>query len=654
MSQALEESSLEAARSAIERNAWHEAFDLYRAAAETQVLGPEDLEELANAAWWTGRLEDNLAFRQQAYTGYVQNNQPAKAARAAAAIARDYMGNLAIAMANGWIGRAERLLENQPDSPEQGQLLFVKCFQTLSAGDFDATLQHARKMLELGTRFGDRDLQGLGLMFEGRVRVALGEVEKGLSLLDEATVAAVSGELGPQVTGFVYCMAITSTSSLRDYRRAGEWNEAAKRWCERQSISGFPGHCRVLRAEIMQLKGLWTEAEKDIRIALGELKDFNLYLASEGFYELGEIRRRMGDLKGAEEAFKQADELGWEPQPGMALLRLSQGNVAGAMGGIKRALADEVRGPLYRFPMLAAQVEISIASGNLELAGASAEELEGIAKVYGTSALKASACYARGALQVAEDAAEEALKTLRLAMRLWKDADVPYEVARTRVVLARAYAEVGETDSSELELQSAASAFQRLGALLDLRATNELLGESTQAAQAASRVTKTFMFTDIVKSTSLVEAMGDEAWSDLLEWHDRTMRSTFLANGGEEINKVGDGFFVAFERPDDAMDCAVAIQSTLVDHRRAHGFSPRVRIGLHCGDATRKGTDYEGGQVHLAARIGAIAEGDEILLSRTSCTESARSHPISEPRMVSLKGIAEPVEVVSLNWRPGP
>ncbi len=651
MSQVLEEPVLEAARSAIERNSWHEAYDLYKQAAETEDLGPEDLEKLANSAWWTGKLEENLALRQRAYTGYLKENQSGPAARTAALIARDYMGNRAEAMANGWIGRAERLLENQPDAPEQGHLLFLKCLQSSARGDFDDTLQHARKLLELGSRFGNRDLQAVGLLFEGRVHVARGEVERGLGLLDEATVAAVSGELGPEMTGFVYCLAITSTSSLRDYRRAGEWTEAAKRWCERQSISGFPGHCRVLRAEIMQLKGLWTDAEKDIRLALNELKDFNLILASEGFYELGEIRRRMGDLKGAEEAFKQADELGWEPQPGMALLRLAEGNVAAALGGIKRALADEVGGPLSRFPLLAAQVEIAIVAGDLQSARTSVDELEEIAETYGTSALKASACYARGALQVADGAASEALKTLRQALRLWKDADVPYEVARTRVVLAQGYTQVGETDSAELELQSAAQGFQRLGATLDLRTTNALMGEKTQAAKAAARVTKTFMFTDIVKSTNLVEAMGDEAWGELLEWHDRTMRSTFLANGGEEIKHVGDGFFVAFDRPDDAMDCAVAIQRTLAEHRRAHGFSPKVRVGLHCGEATRKGADYEGGQVHLAARIGAIAEGDEILLSLTSCTESVRRHEISEPRLVHLKGIAEPVEIVSLSWR---
>ena len=144
---------------------------------------------------------------------------------------------------------------------------------------------------------------------------------------------------------------------------------------------------------------------------------------------------------------------------------------------------------------------------------------------------------------------------------------------------------------------------------------------------------------------------GDEAWSQLLEWHDKTLRSLFLAHGGEEIKHVGDGFFVAFEDPAGAIDCAVAVQRTLAEHRRAHGFAPKVRIGVHCGDATRKGGDYEGGQVHVAARVAGLAGGDEILISKTACTESKRDFSDAETRTVSLKGVAEPVEVTSLDWR---
>lgn len=652
MSQALEQSLLESGRRAIENNSWREAFEQLNLAAAAEPLSPEDLERLADAAWWTGRLEENITARQQAYAGYLKGNQPRQAANAAISLASDYMGKLAESMAAGWMSSAERLLENEPESPEHGRLLYLKAFLAFYAGQYEATLEYADKVLEIGTRFGNRDLQAFGLLFRGRVLVAQGHVDEGLALLDEATVAAVSGELGPQTTGFIYCMAITSTSSLRDYRRAGEWTEAAKRWCDRQSISGFPGHCRVLRAEIMQLRGSWAEAEKDVRLAVNELKDFNLILAGEAFYELGEIRMRMGDLRAAEDAFRQAEELGMDPQPGMALLWLANGDVAAAAASVKRALAEEVRGQLHRFPLLQAQAEITLASGDLETASSASTELDEIAQVYGTPALSGAAAGIRGALKIAQDEPSAAIDTLRKALRLWKEANVPYESAKTRVLLAQAYRKLGEPDSALLELKTAAAAFQRLGATLDYRRANALMGgEAAARGTPASRVTMTFMFTDIVKSTNLVEAMGDEAWGQLLDWHDKTLRSLFLANGGEEIKHVGDGFFVAFEDAELAIDCAVAVQRTLADHRRAHGYAPRVRIGLHCGDATRKGGDFEGGQVHVAARVAGLAGGDEILISKTACTESKRDFSAAETRTVALKGVAEPVEVTSLDWR---
>jgi class 3 adenylate cyclase len=652
VSQALEQTLLESGRRAIENNSWHEAFDQFNEAATEEPLAPEDLERLADAAWWTGRLEENISARQQAYAGYLKRNQPLKAANVAVALASDYMGKLSESMAAGWMSSAERLLENEPESPEHGSLLFLKAFLSFHAGQFEATKQYADKVLELGTRFGNRDLQAFGLLFQGRVLVAQGQVDEGLALLDEAAVAAVSGELGPHATGIIYCMAIVATSSLRDYRRAGEWTEAAKRWCERQSISGFPGHCRVLRAEIMQLRGSWAEAEKDVRLALNELKDFNLILAGEAFYELGEIRLRMGDLRAAEDSFRQAEELGMDPQPGMALLWLAQGDVAAAAASVKRALGEQVGGPLSRFPLLQAQAEIALACGDLETVTTASAELDEIAQVYRTPAFNGAATGVRGALEIARDEPSAAIDTLRKSLRLWKEANVPYESARTRVLLSQAYRKLGEPDSALLELKTAAAAFQRLGATLDYRSANALIGGEAESRPApASRVTMTFMFTDIVKSTNLVEAMGDEAWGQLLDWHDKTLRSLFLANRGEEIKHVGDGFFVAFEDPEAAIDCAVAVQRTLAEHRRAHGFAPKVRIGLHCGDATRKGGDFEGGQIHVAARVAGLAGGDEILISKTACSVSKKDFSGAETRMVTLKGIAEPVEVTSLDWR---
>src|SRR5207247_858110 len=166
---------------------------------------------------------------------------------------------------------------------------------------------------------------------------------------------------------------------------------------------------------------------------------------------------------------------------------------------------------------------------------------------------------------------------------------------------------------------------------------------------APTRVQKTFMFTDIVKSTNLVEALGDEAWQALLRWHDETLRAQFATHRGEEVVATGDGFFVAFESPDQALACAVAIQRQLADHRKTAGFAPQVRIGLHAAGATQVGRNFTGKGVHEASRIAGLAEGGQIVASRE--TAAGGRFPVSEPRMVDVRGIAEPIEVVTVDWR---
>ena len=161
---------------------------------------------------------------------------------------------------------------------------------------------------------------------------------------------------------------------------------------------------------------------------------------------------------------------------------------------------------------------------------------------------------------------------------------------------------------------------------------------------------KVFLFTDIVQSTSLAEVLGDEAWGHLVRWHNDTLASIVAAHGGEVVRTTGDGFFVTFDTPVAAIECAVAIQRALEDHRREQGFSPSVRIGLHHAEATREGSDWSGMGVHAAARIGALAEGEEILVS-SETAEAAGVHRMSDPRTVSLKGIFEPCEVVAVAWR---
>jgi class 3 adenylate cyclase len=177
----------------------------------------------------------------------------------------------------------------------------------------------------------------------------------------------------------------------------------------------------------------------------------------------------------------------------------------------------------------------------------------------------------------------------------------------------------------------------------------QLLPWQMRGSTAPRRVEKTFMFTDIEKSTNLIEVLGDEAWEALQRWHDETLRSIFAAHQGEEISALGDGFFVSFDSPDEALACAVAIERRLADHRKSQGFAPQVRIGVHAAGATQVGRNFTGRGVHEAARIGALAKGGEILASRSTVVGSR--FPASEPRTVTLRGVSEPVEVVAVDWQ---
>jgi class 3 adenylate cyclase len=338
----------------------------------------------------------------------------------------------------------------------------------------------------------------------------------------------------------------------------------------------------------------------------------------------------------------------------MALLRLAEGKADAAASMIARALDEDSPGPLARARLLPAQVEIAIAAGDLDTARSAVDEQDTIAETYRTPALEASAAYGRGAIELAGGDAAAACRSLRRGWRLWQEVGAPYEAARARLLLAEAYRAEGDEEAAVLELRAAKSTFDRLGAVPAAERAAALLGVDASASGApAARAVKTFMFTDIVQSTALVEAMGDEAWEDLLRWHDQTLRSVFVAHAGEEvkITHEGDGFFLAFEDSVTAVQCAVDIQRTLAEHRRLHGFAPQVRIGLHTAEATRRGDDYGGMGVHQAARVAGLAGGGEIIASEAMLAAEPVPFSASELHAVSLKGISEPVLVAAIEWR---
>ena len=463
------------------------------------------------------------------------------------------------------------------------------------------------------------------------------------------SAAALGGELGAYTTGVVFCNVISTCRDLADYRRAAEWADAATRWCERQSIRGFPGVCRVHRAEIMRLVGSWTEAASELERACDELSTFSPPHAAAAFHELGEVQLRMGELASAEEAFRQADEMGEDPQPGRALLLLRRGKLDAAASSIRRSL-DDAELKLERARLLPVQAEIALKAGDATTALAAAEELDAIANAFKTDAIRAAAAWANGLAALATGEAAAGVRALRKARQLWREVDAPYEAARSSAMLAEALVAEGDQEAAVLELESARSAFERLGADPDARRAAERLEALRRSPAERTVARRTFMFTDIVGSTSLLEAIGDEAWNDLRRWHDETLRDSVAANAGEEVDHTGDGFFVSFGDAASAVSCAREIQRRLAEHRRDHGFAPQVRIGLHAAEATRAGSNYTGMGVHTAARVGAVAEAGEIVASATS-VEGLEGLELTDRRSVALKGIAEPVEIVSIGWR---
>jgi class 3 adenylate cyclase len=639
--------AVQAGRAAADRYEWSSALEQLTEADQAEPLDAEDLERLGNAAWWTGRLDDSIIANERAYAAHLEAGRKEQAARVALRLARDY-GRKLSHVAGAWEARAERLLVELPECPAHGWRARSGARRARLRGEVTEALALAQQATEIAERQRDHDLAAVSRHEQGRVLVDLGRLDEGFALLEEAALAGVAGEITPWAISIVYCGMIIACRDTADYRRAGEWTEAAKRWCSEQAIRGFPGQCRIYRSEILRLRGAWREAEREVRSACDELVAFTaLDAASEGFYELGEIRLRTGDLLGAEEAFRQARELGHGAEPGQSMLRLARGDGAGALDSIRVALADPARPRLARARLLAGMVEIAIPAGAPDEARRAAAELEQIAGQTGTSGLWAGAALAAGASALADGDGERAARHARDALRRWQELDAPYEAARARELLGRALASAGDDSSSDEELRMAKSTFDRLGAALDARRVGEALGHDVGAGE---RTTRTFMFTDIVRSTSLVEAIGDEAWEHVVRWHDTALREEFARAGGEEVDHAGDGFFVAFTEPSGALACAISIQRRLAEHRREHGFAPQVRIGVHEADAARLDDGYRGRGVHEAARIAALADGGEIV-SGAAC---ARGRPdASPPRFVEVKGISDPLEVMWIDWHAG-
>jgi len=641
------------ARDSYQRHEWESAYQSFKSRDASQPLAPEDLEQLSWAAYWTARYTEALDLLERTGRGYGLVGNLRAAARVALHQARFSFEQNDAAVAAGLWARAANFLADEPECAEQGLMAWSAAAMALSQGNLEAAREQAERAREIGRRVGDRDAEAMGLLWLGHVYLFERRVAEGVALHDEATAAAMSGELGPFIAGVVYCNVIVACRNRADWQRAAEWTERADRWCDRESVSFFPGLCRVHRGEVLRFRGKFRDAERDILEGHDLLVAASPRIAGWALQELGEIRLCVGDLQGAEEARRNALQLGFDPQTLLARMRLAQGDAKGALAAIGRALDDNPYSAESHAILLPAKVSMALAAGEKDTARETVAALEAVARDLNTPAPLAAAARARGELELSEGQSMPAIAELRRAWKIWCELDAPYDAAQTQCLLATAYEREGDLDAASLELESALSSFGKLGATLDAgRAREHLAGLAAKGRGGSppTRLTKTFMFTDIVDSTKWVEMLGDEAWDDLQRWHHRTLRSCFEAHEGEEVSHEGDGFFIAFSAADTALDCAIAIQRALATHRTDHGFALRIRIGLHTAEALQRGSDYTGKGVHTAARVAGAGAADEILASRAVLVAAGDRFSCADERQLELKGLVSPIAVMRIDW----
>src|SRR5580765_1305087 len=458
-------SALTQGREAYKKRAWLEAYESLSSAERHAALEAPDVELLATCVFMLGRDE---AWLERAHQQHLASGDGLRGVYCALWVGLNLASRGQIGPATGWLGRAQRLLENEGECAERGYLLLPLMFQHEAAGNFAEAAATAGEAARVGERFGDRDLFALAIHGQGYMLMKDGRVADGLALLDEAMVAITAEELSPIVTGIVYCGVILACQEVYEVQRAREWTRALSDWWALQpEMVAFTGRCLVHRAEILQLDGSWADALAEVRRAGERFVETKNPAAGLARYRQGELLRLQGEFTAAEAAYKDANQLGWEPQPGLAQLRLAQGRAKSAAAAIRRATAATSL-PIERARLLPALVEIMLAVGETESARQACVELDELARGFDSAMLTALVDHAQGAVHLAEGNAQPALVALHKAHETWHLLEAPDEIARTRVLVAEACRELGDGETAALELEAARGMFERLGAKPDL------------------------------------------------------------------------------------------------------------------------------------------------------------------------------------------
>jgi DNA-binding CsgD family transcriptional regulator len=449
-------------------------------------LEADDLELLATSASMVGRMDEYAVVLERLHHAHLDAGEPLRAAHASFWLGMTLAVRGELGPAGGWFGRTQRLVESvEQDCVERGLLLLPRVVQLQAGGDYDGAYDAAQQAAEIAERFGNADLAAGAMHFQGMMRIKQGQIEEGLRLLDEAMVVVTGRDVSPFMAGVVYCGVIACCEEAFEPRRAREWTDALTRWCEEQpQMVAFTGRCLAHRAGIMQMHGAWRDALTEALLARERCEQgMNRAATGQALYQQGELHRLQGDHDSAEVAYKEASRFGREPQPGLALLRLAQGDVGAAQAAIARVLGETAE-PLQRAVFLPAYAEIMLAAHAGDEARHASGELEEIATASGRPMLNAIAAYTRGAVELSAGDTRSSLAPLRQAWQLWEELEAPYEVARARALVGIACRELGDGDSAALELDAARNTFEELGATPDLDRLDSVTGAAPHGLSA--------------------------------------------------------------------------------------------------------------------------------------------------------------------------
>jgi hypothetical protein len=462
---------VEVARAALAEGAWQQAVD---ALADTTTHADEALEIRASALYALGDLEGCVASWERLYARHAASGDRVAAARSAAMVALYLLIDTGLmAPVRAWVSRAQRMLTDAPDGPVHAMVAMVWTYERFMSGDLTESRIQADAAIELGDRHDVVPASVIGQVAKARLLVLDGQIEDGLRALSEAGARLMSGDVDPLTTGMMLCEIVCAAQGLAMHDLAREWTEVMERWRHGTAVGGINGRCRVHQAELLRISGPCGEAESAALAACSDLRPWLRREYGWPLVELGTIRLRKGDLAGAEEAFLAAHDLAWSPQPGLALLRLAQGDGSGAVALIADAVAHPAdipwkerppSGDLRMAPLLDAQAEIAAAVGDVDVCAAAADELTRIAATFPSRGLAAAADLARARAVLLKSDPGEARRLALAAAQQWGDIGAPYECAAARVVAGDASAASGDVDTARVDWEAACRGFAMYGA----------------------------------------------------------------------------------------------------------------------------------------------------------------------------------------------